>query len=566
MPTPIYPTNTNVWGMWRDKFDNWWNDKAETNKFIGATDRFLNGPKDVESLNIMDNPAIALQAGVPGFKKLQSFEELEALRKTMEAAEEGKTLVNASKNVRAGKRPRVKTGTTEKRYVKTTPLSQSSEALAAKEARNAQLAAEAKAAEVKSNQIDLARQQRRQWEEQGINTPAKHKQAMMRAIEINPSASTPPPEGLYPTPYTSGAVEWEGAPISDWLNMATEGNLPHGPNALWRKWEKPLQSATNWNNAVGPIFTKDGIEASQTALDMLGQGLAEMAPYLKRQGGVVSAKSGIHIKKENRGKFSKSAKSAGEGVQEHAHKVMNNPNATALQRKRANFAIQAKKWARKHKHLFGGIIKGQDGMVTPNIKTLYNDALNITKKYGYDKKPLTLSEWLFSDHTSSSDSHGIFGPLNNHPDAYGYLSDHGLISKSWDWLDIHNNRDYVISKMSDEDALNLYKMLKDERIEVGGNPEDFINEYEHYLTDDYGDESIGQIVYEKEYKTLGNDPNDYSAWFKWLRSTHPEYYYNHWYGNQDDEYDTEGNLKPKPQFNRNGGVIMPNWAYNMIRK
>jgi hypothetical protein len=52
---------------------------------------------------------------------------------------------------------------------------------------------------------------------------------------------------------------------------------------------------------------------------------------------------GIHIKKENRGKFTKSAKSAGESVQEHAHKVMNNPNATALQRKRANFAIQAKK-------------------------------------------------------------------------------------------------------------------------------------------------------------------------------------------------------------------------------
>lgn len=64
---------------------------------------------------------------------------------------------------------------------------------------------------------------------------------------------------------------------------------------------------------------------------------------------------GIHIKKENRGKFTKSAKAAGEGVQEHAHKVMNNPNATALQRKRANFAIQAAKWAKKRKkHRLGG--------------------------------------------------------------------------------------------------------------------------------------------------------------------------------------------------------------------
>lgn len=54
--------------------------------------------------------------------------------------------------------------------------------------------------------------------------------------------------------------------------------------------------------------------------------------------------SGIHIKPENKGKFTKSAKAAGEGVQEHAHKVMNDPDATPTQKKRANFAINAKKW------------------------------------------------------------------------------------------------------------------------------------------------------------------------------------------------------------------------------
>ena len=53
---------------------------------------------------------------------------------------------------------------------------------------------------------------------------------------------------------------------------------------------------------------------------------------------------GIHIKKKNEGKFTASAKVAGEGVQEHAHSVMNNPNASELEKKRANFAIQAKKW------------------------------------------------------------------------------------------------------------------------------------------------------------------------------------------------------------------------------
>lgn len=63
----------------------------------------------------------------------------------------------------------------------------------------------------------------------------------------------------------------------------------------------------------------------------------------------------IHIKKENRGKFTKSAKAAGRSVQEHARAVLNDPNATPLQKKRANFARNAAKWHRKHSE--GGNIK-----------------------------------------------------------------------------------------------------------------------------------------------------------------------------------------------------------------
>ena len=54
--------------------------------------------------------------------------------------------------------------------------------------------------------------------------------------------------------------------------------------------------------------------------------------------------SKIHIKKKNRGKFTASAKKAGQSVQEHARSVLNNPNATPLQKKRANFARNAAKW------------------------------------------------------------------------------------------------------------------------------------------------------------------------------------------------------------------------------
>jgi hypothetical protein len=67
--------------------------------------------------------------------------------------------------------------------------------------------------------------------------------------------------------------------------------------------------------------------------------------YLKKGGG-------IHIKKKNRGKFTESAKRAGKSVQEYARDVLNNPNATTLQKRRANFARNAKKW----KHQEGGII------------------------------------------------------------------------------------------------------------------------------------------------------------------------------------------------------------------
>ena len=51
----------------------------------------------------------------------------------------------------------------------------------------------------------------------------------------------------------------------------------------------------------------------------------------------------IYIKKANRGKFTASAKRAGQTVQEHARSVLNDPNATPLQKKRANFARNAAK-------------------------------------------------------------------------------------------------------------------------------------------------------------------------------------------------------------------------------
>ena len=55
------------------------------------------------------------------------------------------------------------------------------------------------------------------------------------------------------------------------------------------------------------------------------------------------ARSGIHINPANRGKFTASAKS-GESTQEHASRVLNNPNASTKEKQRANFARNARKW------------------------------------------------------------------------------------------------------------------------------------------------------------------------------------------------------------------------------
>lgn len=73
------------------------------------------------------------------------------------------------------------------------------------------------------------------------------------------------------------------------------------------------------------------------------------------------AKTGIHIKEENRGKFTTSAKAAGESVQEHANNVLKNPNATTLQKKRAIFAKNSARWSKKQQggqiNYFNNIIK-----------------------------------------------------------------------------------------------------------------------------------------------------------------------------------------------------------------
>lgn len=94
----------------------------------------------------------------------------------------------------------------------------------------------------------------------------------------------------------------------------------------------------------------------------------------------------IKIKKKNRGKFTKAAKAAGESVQEHAHSVLNNPKATKLQKKRAQFVVNSKKW----RHKDGGLLMQQGGQILPRYTSLVN--AGISPQVAFDTSHLSLIE------------------------------------------------------------------------------------------------------------------------------------------------------------------------------
>ena len=132
----------------------------------------------------------------------------------------------------------------------------------------------------------------------------------------------------------------------------------------------------------------------------------------------------IKIKKKNRGKFTKAAKAAGQSVQEHAHSVLNNPKATKLQKKRAQFAINAKKWHHKD----GGLLMQNGGQILPRYISLVNagispqvafDTSNLSlvednrknKYYSFGKRATNLQDW--TKNAVDSLTVGRYQNLNN---------------------------------------------------------------------------------------------------------------------------------------------------------
>jgi hypothetical protein len=61
----------------------------------------------------------------------------------------------------------------------------------------------------------------------------------------------------------------------------------------------------------------------------------------------MAGKSGIKIKPSKKGTFTAAAKKSGQSVQAKAGSVLNDPNASAAMKKKANFAKNAAKWKKK---------------------------------------------------------------------------------------------------------------------------------------------------------------------------------------------------------------------------
>ena len=132
----------------------------------------------------------------------------------------------------------------------------------------------------------------------------------------------------------------------------------------------------------------------------------------------------IKIKKKNRGKFTKAAKAAGESVQEHARSVLNNPKATKLQKKRAQFVVNSKKWHHKD----GGLLMQNGGQILPRYISLLNagispqvafDTSNLSlvedsrknKYYSFGKRATNLQDW--TKNAVDSLTVGRYQNLNN---------------------------------------------------------------------------------------------------------------------------------------------------------
>lgn len=143
-----------------------------------------------------------------------------------------------------------------------------------------------------------------------------------------------------------------------WLN----GDLPDENYHMSDRWKKPWhatfsdESVYSGDVAVGGHWYGDRFEPSALNRYVGGFRYGNWGAKSFGDGG------GIHIKKENRGKFTAAAERAGKSVQAYASQILaNKGNYSPTLVKRANFARNAAKW-----HGYGGNLYDAGGVASPD--------------------------------------------------------------------------------------------------------------------------------------------------------------------------------------------------------
>lgn len=194
----------------------------------------------------------------------------------------------------------------------------------------------------------------------------------MTPLQSNmPSHINQPFMGMVPVPQVKKSIGYDK--IYD-----NSGNVEsYAPNfSAGYDYNSAIQDAMLLPEQIGGI----PVQRSKSQLAELYQNFmpnstaGQWQPFGKYENGgqIPEAKSGIHIKPENKGKFTAAANRAHMGVQEYARKVLNDPNASPTLKKRANFARN-----------FGGK-KANGGYVAGQEYEVDNNTYNMLISMGYD--------------------------------------------------------------------------------------------------------------------------------------------------------------------------------------
>ncbi len=185
-------------------------------------------------------------------------------------------------------------------------------------------------------------------------------------------------------------------------------------------------------------------------------------------GGMIKYKNGgIHIKPENRGKFTEASKKAGMGVQEYANHILSNKeNFSSTLVKRANFANNAIGW----KHEYGGVIKYTIGgnveptPFNPNYMAYpgpYNPSV-------FEEGPQFKDVNLTDDQiTYNNQDQNIWGNIPSEGMPSNFNTNPNVPNKQLNWNKIGTNAAYGLAN----NAGYLYDLYRAKDVETQGfNP------------------------------------------------------------------------------------------------